>query len=237
MWTEKTDTYNGLKKLNLFLIRARILAIPLFAISAKSRIQELKNLRVTELVSAVLCISLFVLLPLREIIRLMVLSGGKADIRCILLTGPGRHSIYNGFVDRKRIVISLLLPGILFCGVLTTAMCLTWGLPVNLVGGIGFLICTKLKGRRYQRFGYSYIVYLPWNEGGLSLGLFIFMKDQHKSKKWTYNTRIHEYGHTWQCLLLGPLYYIVIAIPSMIWCNCFEGYRKKNNVSYYKVYC
>lgn len=113
----------------------------------------------------------------------------------------------------------------------------TWGLPVNLVGGIGFLICTKIKGRRWQRFGYSYIVYLPWKSGGLSLGLFIFVKDNHKSKRWTYNTRIHEYGHTWQCLLLGPLYYVVIALPSMIWCACFEGYRKKNNVSYYKLYC
>lgn len=113
----------------------------------------------------------------------------------------------------------------------------TWGLPVNIAGGIAFLICTKVKKRRWQRFGYSYIVYLPWKSGGLSLGLFIFMKDQHKSKKWTYNTRIHEYGHTWQCLLLGPLYYVIIALPSMIWCNCFEGYRKKNNISYYKLYC
>ena len=83
----------------------------------------------------------------------------------------------------------------------------TWGLPVNLIGGLAFLICTKIKKRRWQRFGYSYIVYLPWKSGGLSLGLFIFMRDNHKSKKWTYNTRIHEYGHTWQCLLLGPLYY------------------------------
>ncbi len=83
----------------------------------------------------------------------------------------------------------------------------TWGLPVNLVGGIAFLICTKLLHRRWQHFGYARIVYLPWNSGGLSLGLFIFMKDNHKSQKWTYNTRIHEYGHTWQCLLLGPLYY------------------------------
>ena len=113
----------------------------------------------------------------------------------------------------------------------------TWGLPVNLVGGIVFLICTKIKGRRWQKFGYSKIVYLPWNSGGLSLGLFIFMKDNHKSEKWTYNTRIHEYGHTWQCLLLGPIYYIVIALPSAIWCNFFEGYRKKNNVSYYWLYC
>ena len=113
----------------------------------------------------------------------------------------------------------------------------TWGLPVNIVGGIVFLICTKLKKRSWQKFGYSYIVYLPWNQGGLSLGMFIFMKDKHKDAKWTYNTRIHEYGHTWQCLLLGPLYYIVIAIPSAVWCNVLAGYRKKNNISYYKVYC
>lgn len=113
----------------------------------------------------------------------------------------------------------------------------TWGLPVNLVGGIAYLICTRVLHRRRQKFGYANIVFLPWNSGGLSMGLFIFMKDNHKSEKWTYNTRIHEYGHTWQCLLLGPLYYIVIALPSAVWCNFFEGYRKKNNVSYYKLYC
>ena len=113
----------------------------------------------------------------------------------------------------------------------------TWSFSVNIVGLIAYLICTKIKGYRHQKFGYSNIVYVPWNQGGLSMGLFIFMKEGHPDKKWTYNTRIHEYGHTWQCLLLGPLYYIVIAIPSAIWCNCFANYRKKNNVSYYKLYC
>lgn len=113
----------------------------------------------------------------------------------------------------------------------------TWCLPVNIVGGIAFLICTKIKGYRWQHFGYAKIVYMPWNAGGLSMGLFIFMKDHHKDKKWTHDTRIHEYGHTWQCLLLGPLYYIVIALPSVIWCNCFAGYRKKNNIPYGKLYC
>jgi len=112
-----------------------------------------------------------------------------------------------------------------------------WGLPVNLIGAILFLFCTKIKKRRWQHFGYAYIVYLPWKSGGLSLGLFIFMRDNHPNKTWTYNTRIHEYGHTWQCLLLGPLYYPVVALPSAIWCNFFEGYRKKHNVSYYWLYC
>ena len=113
----------------------------------------------------------------------------------------------------------------------------TWCLPVNIVGLIAYLICTKIKGYKSQKFGYANIVYLPWNQGGLSMGLFIFMKEGHADKKWTYNTRIHEYGHTWQCLLLGPLYYIIVAIPSAIWCNLFANYRKKNNVSYYKLYC
>ena len=113
----------------------------------------------------------------------------------------------------------------------------TWALPVNLVGWIAYIICTKILGYRWQHFGYAKIVYVPWKGGGLSLGLFIFMKDNHSKKTWTYNTRIHEYGHTWQCLLLGPLYWIVIAIPSFIWCNCFAGYRKKNNVPYSALYC
>lgn len=113
----------------------------------------------------------------------------------------------------------------------------TWGLPVNIVGGIAYLVCTKVLKRRHQKFGYANIVYIPWKQGGLSMGLFIFMRDNHENETWTYNTRIHEYGHTWQCLLLGPLYYIVIALPSVIWCNCFAKYREKNNVSYYKLYC
>ena len=110
----------------------------------------------------------------------------------------------------------------------------TWGLTVNLVGFLVFL--ALYKKCRHERFNNAYITYVPWNAGGLSLGLFIFMKEGAK-EPWTYNTRIHEYGHTIQCLLLGPLYWLVVALPSAIWCNCFENYRKENNVSYYALYC
>ena len=113
----------------------------------------------------------------------------------------------------------------------------TWGLPVNIVGGIAYIICTKILKHPHSKFGYANIVYLPWNAGGLSMGLFIFVRDEKEKDKWLYNVRIHEYGHTWQCLLLGPLYYLIVAIPSVIWCNCFAKYREKNNISYYKLYC
>lgn len=54
-----------------------------------------------------------------------------------------------------------------------------------------------------------------------------------------HDTRIHEYGHTIQSLLLGPVWAFVIAIPSFIWCNTprFVKMRKEEGVSYYKLYC
>ncbi len=110
----------------------------------------------------------------------------------------------------------------------------TWGLPVNLIGGIVYLCFYKKN--RHERYKNAFITYVPGNFGGLSLGLFIFMAEG-RPEGWTNNTKIHEYGHTIQCLLLGPLYWFVIGAPSAIWCNFFVNYRKKRNISYYKLYC
>ena len=105
----------------------------------------------------------------------------------------------------------------------------TWGLSVNLAGLLVFLCCRR-RSRR-ERFCNSIVTYLPGNHGGLSLGIFIFISADSSS-----GTR-HEYGHTIQCLFLGPLYWIVIAVPSIIWCHCFAGYRKKYGISYDTLYC
>ncbi len=112
----------------------------------------------------------------------------------------------------------------------------TWGLPVNIIGLLVFLV--TLRGHRREKFCNAVITYIPGNWGGVSLGIFIFMCEG-KDKAWEHDTKIHEYGHTIQCLLLGILYWFVIGIPSAIWCNfppCVN-YRKKNNVSYYSLYC
>ena len=112
---------------------------------------------------------------------------------------------------------------------------LTWGLPVNLIGAVAFLI--MYKGHRHERFCNAFITYVPGNWGGVSLGLFIFMADG-RDAEWEYNTRIHEYGHTIQCLLLGVFYWFFIGIPSAVWCNlpaCVK-YRKEKDVSYYSFY-
>lgn len=112
----------------------------------------------------------------------------------------------------------------------------TWGLPVNLIGFIVWIVLHK--GHKTEKFCNAFITYIPGNFGGISLGLFIFMRD-NATDDWKHDTRIHEYGHTIQCLLLGPLYWIVIGLPSAVWCNLpyFRKLRKEKNISYYKLYC
>lgn len=114
----------------------------------------------------------------------------------------------------------------------------TWAFPINFIGLLGYLIFAVIRGCRHERFYNATVTYVPGNWGGISFGTFIFMREGG-TEEWSYDTRIHEYGHTWQALLLGPLWFLVIAIPSFIWCNfkpCIN-YRKKNNVSYYSLYC
>ena len=50
---------------------------------------------------------------------------------------------------------------------------------------------------------------------------------------------IHEYGHTVQSLILGPVWSIVIGLPSMLWCNLpvFQRLRRKKGVPYSRLYC
>lgn len=48
--------------------------------------------------------------------------------------------------------------------------------------------------------------------GSVTLGPYIFL-----FPKATDTTVRHEWGHTRQSLILGPLYLIVIGIPSIIW--------------------
>lgn len=109
----------------------------------------------------------------------------------------------------------------------------TWGLPVNLAGLFAFLCCRRHC--RSEMFHNSIITYLPGGHGGLSLGIFLFISihSRHESC----DLRIHEYGHTIQCLFLGPLYWIAIVLPSAIWYHFFAGYRKKHGVPYDILYC
>lgn len=112
---------------------------------------------------------------------------------------------------------------------------LTWGLPQSLVGFIVFL--TQIKKPHYT---YRGAVVTNWHGhgGSVSLGMFLFIDIAHDRPETPYekDLLLHEYGHTIQSLFLGPLFLLVIGLPSFVWATCFSAYRKRKKRSYYAFY-
>ena len=105
----------------------------------------------------------------------------------------------------------------------------TWGLPQTLVGLVFFLVYRKSP---HERVGSVIGTKWPRNDG-VSLGLFIFYPADSKSM------RSHEFGHTIQSLIFGPLYLLAVGIPSFTWCNhpACQRYRREKHVPYSALYC
>lgn len=106
---------------------------------------------------------------------------------------------------------------------------LTWGIIATFIGFVFFLFTINKKHCCYHG-----VIKTKWNlSSGLSLGLFIFVPNDEKIEA---KMSIHEYGHSIQNLIFGPLYLIIFAIPSFIWAGFFTKYRKKNKINYYSIY-
>ena len=108
-----------------------------------------------------------------------------------------------------------------------------WQLPQKLVAAV----VKKLSGaKKIGEYKEATIYSWKW-PGGLSLANNIFVPfDWYDEAEWQNNYVKHEYGHTIQSKMLGPLYLIVIGLPSLLWAWLGENYRKENGVSYYAFY-
>ena len=113
----------------------------------------------------------------------------------------------------------------------------TWGIVQNIAGLALFLANITKK---HYRFNGAVVTEWNYRRGSVGLGMFIFVsvpKQGGDPAAIEMVTR-HEYGHTLQSVILGPLFLPVIGLPSLLWCAlpCFVNYRRKNNVSYYRFY-
>lgn len=109
----------------------------------------------------------------------------------------------------------------------------TWGLPLNIIGFIVYIILSKIYKFQSYKYRKAFYVVVPWNFGGVSLGIFII----HGEKN--YDLKIHEYGHSIQNLIWGWLMPVVIAIPSAIryWYRKFLiKIGKTLKTSYYDIW-
>lgn len=108
-----------------------------------------------------------------------------------------------------------------------------WQLPQHLLAilYIGYLVmmCKYLGvDSRYKQA----IVIPCVMRGAVTLGCYVFVGLNSEYRK----TVKHELGHTIQSKILGPLYLIVIGIPSITYCGLrriFPSLRKKNYYDFY----
>ncbi len=119
----------------------------------------------------------------------------------------------------------------------------TWGILQTLLGFIVFLF--NINNKHY--FYHGAIVTETKSQSSVSLGMFVFVTSNPLLDKREVNKipdeemynrlLVHEYGHTIQSLIFGPLYLIVMGIPSTLW-GFLPFYQKKrdNGVSYFSFF-
>ena len=110
----------------------------------------------------------------------------------------------------------------------------TWGLPQTAAGLILFLFFYKNK-----HFTYRNAIITAWSDGAdcVSLGPFIFISGSFFPKQEAVPDKgvsdpatpsmtpalerilRHEYGHSIQSMVLGPLYLLLVGLPSILWCR------------------
>lgn len=130
----------------------------------------------------------------------------------------------------------------------------TWGFPQTLAGA-----CTFLSHVREPHFLHHGALVTVWRSRfGLSLGPFVFLNAKPGNADGAatedaasplfveyvpgmlVNDRllVHEYGHTIQSLILGPLYLPIVGVPSVIWLKTPRLSRRRHDAqsSYYAFY-
>lgn len=114
-----------------------------------------------------------------------------------------------------------------------------WQLPQNL---LGLLLVAIYKPQRVHTLEDKIKVYYSTKmTGGISLGKYCLVNTIHYRKELSESikrdTVRHEaIGHTKQSKMLGPLYLIIIGLPSIIWAGLYGPVIKKTKNGYYKFY-
>lgn len=86
----------------------------------------------------------------------------------------------------------------------------TWGIIQSIIGS-AVTLALLITGHKPKMFRYCWCFEVGTNWGGCSLGPCILV-----CKNSSTNTLNHEFGHSIQNILLGPLFLILIAIPSSL---------------------
>ena len=103
-----------------------------------------------------------------------------------------------------------------------------WCLPQNIVG---LLFLLFIRGEeKHSLDGITFYEAESFN-GGISLGKYIIVYKKRES------TIRHEYGHCIQSRMLGPLYLLIVGIPSLIWASMYGVVISHKKYDYSDFWC
>jgi len=92
-----------------------------------------------------------------------------------------------------------------------------WELPQNLLGLTLLVLVHRRIDERRREAGR---LFLRTRSTGVSLGWFVFWCTDEAIRR-------HEYGHTIQSRLLGPLYLPLVGLPSVLRALYARAYRRR----------
>lgn len=118
------------------------------------------------------------------------------------------------------------------------ALLLIWELPQNIAGAFYFIIHGVYAKTFIIDDEDSFEMYSDKQKGAVSLGVFrVYKAEYYKSSAYYVKLkRMHEKGHRQQSKWLGPLYLIVIGLPSLIWATLHSYVKRLGAVDYYSFY-
>ena len=108
-----------------------------------------------------------------------------------------------------------------------------WQLPQNLLGMLYKDCISDNIITRVNCDATDYECYLTKYGGGVTLGRYIFVHQNYTDLS---NVILHEIGHTKQSRILGPLYLIIIGIPSISWAGLRKLIPALKKINYYSFY-
>ena len=103
-----------------------------------------------------------------------------------------------------------------------------WQLPQNL---LGLMLVKVLRPEDCYDLDGVKLCYASRMRGGISLGRYVIVRSYLKDYKG--NTEKHEFGHCRQSRLLGPLYLLVVGLPSLLWAAWWNSSRNRDYYSFY----
>lgn len=110
-----------------------------------------------------------------------------------------------------------------------------WQLPQNLLGVLWRnikkdSIITDISNNDIKSVDAK--AFLVKNAGTITLGKYVFISQTYRDQSYTIK---HECGHVKQSKMLGPLYLIVVGVPSILhrWLNDYIGCDEESGYSHF----